>query len=481
MRNAYALAVAMLLGASVPSEALYASYPNYDQSTQIFMQKTLESIPLGQELRRFLADGATVALYSIEGVDRLQGMQDLPMTAMIEDAAIRSMVLGGLKVEERDLHSIDAGWLERSRENLLVQTRAPVPQPALEAPKSSASSIFKAPEPQSSTVVINLAQAPAPVLPQLAPIDTSRVAATTVAWKGADYLVTFRVQEAGILFREDSSTISNDFEIREGIVRIHVRAVQAATGRIVYANDLTGRVSDVIDEHLRHSLNNIRPGFFGFTYPFQKEQDAHFSKLQPVLRGETNWWAAYQMGFMPKAAQLKWTRNNAGGIEGPKGVSSKATAGTQVLLGYGMERDWNAAVEFSSFKTSGADLSGDIESSDIVLGGDFTVVQGCYQKMIFPWVFGEAGISAMNVSYTDIKKTGGPKTDDWALGYHLGGGLDADVPGLVRAMGFGASPWMRSVFLQGGWAMNSELGSVQSSSEVFLRVGIRSFKLLLLK
>ena len=117
----------------------------------------------------------------------------------------------------------------------------------------------------------------------------------------ADVVVFYRVLEAGIIYRKNEE--DEDFEKREGLVRLHIRVQKVQTGEILHATTLTSKFSDIIRKEFKPQLESFHYSFFSFDYPLQNNDE-------------------YPTG---KKKELKWVNSNSGFVLNGKKTLKKTS------------------------------------------------------------------------------------------------------------------------------------------------------------
>jgi curli biogenesis system outer membrane secretion channel CsgG len=94
-----------------------------------------------------------------------------------------------------------------------------------------------------------------------------RVVVRPTALTAADYLITYRILELGLVYKDNR----NDYRevVREGRVRLHVRVTEADTGRILFAENVDGTFEDSVRKVLVEDLESYHYSFFGHELPLQ--------------------------------------------------------------------------------------------------------------------------------------------------------------------------------------------------------------------
>ena len=218
--------------------------PSFEDSNQYFLEKTINQLDVGKELKGIISPKYNIALLSIE--DNLT--LDKPIVAMIEDQIISSLIEGGYTVVERDIDVIQNIIKEGDKKySLLFQ------KPSQD---SGSGNIIKG----SLEPGINF-------------IETQLSAA------GA--LISYRILEAGIVYHEYPE--NKNSEIREAMVRLHIRVHKTWTGEIVHATNLSSSLSDTVRQEFVNQLASFHYTFFPYDYPLQeKVQYQQIKKIKSV-------------------------------------------------------------------------------------------------------------------------------------------------------------------------------------------------------
>jgi len=107
------------------------------------------------------------------------------------------------------------------------------------------------------------------VLDSLVVHDPEQLLCLDTDLSAADYLVSYRVLEAGIRYRKADSMGKVK---REALVRLNVRIERAPDGDILWAGEMNGEFTDVIDKELVVPLSDYHYSFFGHRLPLQKKR-----------------------------------------------------------------------------------------------------------------------------------------------------------------------------------------------------------------
>ena len=215
--------------------------PSFEDSNQYFLEKTINQLDVGKELEGRISPKYNIALLSIE--DNLT--LDKPIVAMIEDQIISSLIEGGYTIVERDTDVIQNIIKEGDKKySLLFQ------KPSQD---SGSGNIIKG----SLEPGINF-------------IETQLSAA------GA--LISYRILEAGIVYHEYPE--NKNSEIREAMVRLHIRVHKTWTGEIVHATNLSSSLSDTVRQEFVNQLASFHYSFFPYEYPLQEK--VHYQGIKRI-------------------------------------------------------------------------------------------------------------------------------------------------------------------------------------------------------
>ena len=215
--------------------------PSFEDSNQYFLEKTINQLDVGKELKGIISPKYNIALLSIE--DHLT--LDKPIVAMIEDQIISSLIKGGYTIVERDTDVIQIIIKEGDKKYSLIFQKA--------SQDGSSVNIIKG----SLEPGINF-------------IETQLSAA------GA--LISYRILEAGIVYHEYPE--NKNSEIREAMVRLHIRVHKTWTGEIVHATNLSSSLSDTVRQEFVNQLASFHYSFFPYEYPLQEK--VHYQGIKRI-------------------------------------------------------------------------------------------------------------------------------------------------------------------------------------------------------
>ena len=215
--------------------------PSFEDSNQYFLEKTINQLDVGKELKGIISPKYNIALLSIE--DNLT--LDKPIVAMIEDQIISSLIEGGYTIVERDTDVIQNIIKEGDKKySLLFQ------KPSQD---SGSGNIIKG----SLEPGINF-------------IETQL--------RSAGALISYRILEAGIVYHEYPE--NKNSEIREAMVRLHIRVHKTWTGEIVHATNLSSSLSDTVRQEFVNQLASFHYSFFPYEYPLQEK--VHYQGIKRI-------------------------------------------------------------------------------------------------------------------------------------------------------------------------------------------------------
>jgi len=206
--------------------------PSFEDSNQYFLEKTINQLDVGKELEGRISPKYNIALLSIENNLTL----DKPIVAMIEDQIISSLIEGSYTIVERDTDVIQNIIKEGNKKYSLT---------------------FNNP---TENVSYNSATGDA-LEPGINFIETQLSA--------AEVLISYRILEAGIVYHEYPE--NKNAEIREAMVRLHIRLHKTWTGEIVHATNLSSSLSDTVRQEFTNQLASFHYTFFPYDYPLQEK------------------------------------------------------------------------------------------------------------------------------------------------------------------------------------------------------------------
>lgn len=205
--------------------------PRFEDSNQFLLERTIDELKVGDAIRNEIPKGKTVALVSLE----TNGTPKPPVVAILEDQIIRSLVTNGYIVMERDATNV----INLIREGDNFSMAFPYSPNVIEVENANGGSLKPGIHLQKTSL------------------------------KAADYLISYRVLEAGIIYRQKGpeQTRSPGKKTRESLVRVHLRVANTNSGEISYAENLTGTITDQIPDSFIYPLASFHYSFFPYEYP----------------------------------------------------------------------------------------------------------------------------------------------------------------------------------------------------------------------
>lgn len=209
--------------------------PKFEDSNQLFIERTVDNLDLGNVMKKNIPSGSKVAIVSLEKEITL----DKPIIALIEDQLIQSLLSSGFKVLERDQNAVENLMKENTHSNVysLLQNN---------------SELLK-----SKGIEVEISEV------DFAPFNSAKT-----NMQSADYLINYRILECGIVYRDYDSELDK----REGLVRLHIRVQKTDNGEIISAQNLDGKKEDKIKKELVTQLADFHYSYFPYDYPLQPKQ-----------------------------------------------------------------------------------------------------------------------------------------------------------------------------------------------------------------
>jgi len=223
------------------------------------METTIRELDIAEALRGVVPATSKLSLVSLETADTT----DHPVVAMVEDALVSALREGEFIILERDVE-----MLRRL---------------ASEGPDGTYRFVFMPRDRLFSSSGGAAAGLPSGPLPDVKPERLFRMAGVHTERESggdrdsvlvfptelmaADYLLSYRVLECGIVYRKGTSA---DRKKREGKARLHLRVLNTKTGEVLYAHNIDAVVTDEIDAGLKDELADFHYTFFPADYPISR-------------------------------------------------------------------------------------------------------------------------------------------------------------------------------------------------------------------
>lgn len=265
--------VLIILVAVLGSGACARLHPEFEQSNQVILEQTLGEADLATLLRNRIPEGATVALISY-GFDDQQAELQL---ASVEDPLTQQLVGAGFNVVERNQRPTTTTEptsptnLPQQPPHLIIHLP---PDPSLlhvehnnTDPKDRRDKDKKS-ETASPASSPSLPSEHRIVIDQPSPPDDYPTRSWELLRKQnpkVDYFIAYRVQEFGVLYRDDAR--QTDHRTREARARLHIRVINADTQQVIAVNTLDASSRDEVHQDLARSLTDYHYNDYYFEYP----------------------------------------------------------------------------------------------------------------------------------------------------------------------------------------------------------------------
>ena len=254
--------------------------PPFEDSNQRFIEKIIKQLDIAKELENKVRKTDRIVLLPIEQHKPI----DKPIIAMIEDQVISSLNQSGYNLLERDPVAIQQ-MIKEGKEKYSLTFNKP------------AENVFY------DTVTGDALD------PGINFIETQLSA--------AEVLISYRILEAGIVYHEYPE--NKNSEIREAMVRLHIRVHKTWTGEIVHATNLSSSLSDTIRQEFVNQLASFHYSFFPYEYPLQENEEQKSAliiksaKRKSIRKSNKKWNISTKIGG--GANQVLWL-NSIGIITG---------------------------------------------------------------------------------------------------------------------------------------------------------------------
>jgi hypothetical protein len=248
--------------------------PSFEKSNQIMIEKTVDELELAQAVSEVVPKGGAVALVSVEK----RGTPDHPIIATIEDQLIQSLLANGLVVVERDDDLVEKLVEERSGDTYrLVYLPSDIKISSAEATGALAS--------RSTGLSAWLGGGYG--ITEITGVRPDTLLIVDTQLRPADYLVSYRVLECGIIYRKGAIGMKK----RESMVRLHMRVQDTHTGDVLLAENLTATREDEVKSSEVGDLANYHYSLYTNDLPLEtgaqrgrREIQAQGGKAQSSVR-----------------------------------------------------------------------------------------------------------------------------------------------------------------------------------------------------
>lgn len=223
------LPIALVTGCSLTPRDIVA---DFDDSNQRLVEDVVARLDIESSVQAVVPDGASVALVSMErtenGDDRIQ--------AVVEDIHVPRLLERGYRILERDADMVRRLSAEADSAGFTL-----VWYPERGWWSSAGAAV-------GATRGVGFSAANAGVESQRALGPRDELVRHQTSLDAADYLVSYRVLELGVLFGEEDrreKTIE-----REARARVHLRVQSTHDGAVLAAENLSASLSDSVDSRL---------------------------------------------------------------------------------------------------------------------------------------------------------------------------------------------------------------------------------------
>jgi hypothetical protein len=244
-------AVIVLLAILASGCAMTRSYPQFEDSNQVFLEETIAGLDLVRTLKHAVPGGSRVCLASME----VTTTGDFPVMAMIEDGIIAALRDNGYVVLERD-----DDMLRR-----LAAEGGDVGYRFLYLPSDQSTVSV---ESRLSGVTTGLGVAfggyGSRELERVRGGDRDEALVFDTDLGVAEYILSYRVLECGIVYRPGLST---RMKKREGLTRLHVRITEVDSGEVLFAGNVQSVLEDEVPSKDAEELSDFHYSFFAPALP----------------------------------------------------------------------------------------------------------------------------------------------------------------------------------------------------------------------
>ena len=206
-------------------------FPPFESSNQHFIDNTINKLNIGAELNNIIDSSKNIILLPLEE----NQPSNKSISIMIEDQIISSLYNSGYTVLEREKNAINQ--LIKEGEEYFYLTFS-IPHKNLNYNEIKGDVI----EPDIKFIKTHL--------------------------KSADLAIFYRILEIGIIYLDHPD--EKEYKKRESLIRIHLRVQDISNGKIIYANNITSKSSDIVETKYIDYLSSFHYSFFSYKYPIQE-------------------------------------------------------------------------------------------------------------------------------------------------------------------------------------------------------------------
>jgi hypothetical protein len=245
--------VPLALAVSLSGCATSKLTPRFEDSNQMLLEETVGILDVGGKVSKVIPDESKIAVVSLEKPETL----DHPVLALIEDQLVASLLEDGYTVLERDFDSLIRLASEKSAEHFRIIM---VPSD-VRVSSAGAAAGYGTYGLLSSGYLSGAAG-----VTEISGLKSAKIETLNTRLEPADYIISYRVLECGIVYRDASKGRKE----REAMVRLHVRVQDTATSEILFSENVMGTLEDQVDEKLVDDLEDFRYSFYAHDLPMER-------------------------------------------------------------------------------------------------------------------------------------------------------------------------------------------------------------------
>lgn len=231
--------------------AMTRSYPRFEDSNQIFLEETIASLDFVRAVKHTVPDGSRLCLASMETATT----GDFPVMAMIEDGMIAALRDSGYVVLERDDDMLRRLAAERGETGYRF-----LYLPSDESTVSTGSRITGV----STGPGVSYTGYGSQEIQRISGGNRDEALVFDTSLEAAEYVLSYRVLECGIVYRPGSTTRTKK---REGLSRLHVRVTKVNSGAVLFAGNVESLLEDEVASKDVDELSDFHYSFFAPALP----------------------------------------------------------------------------------------------------------------------------------------------------------------------------------------------------------------------
>lgn len=259
---------------------------DYEKSNPVRIEKSAMEIEVSDILPSSKELDGTLAVRSIE--DNIDSHIDFSVRYLIEDNLISNLLNNGYRVVERDPDILENLYREDKNNYLRPKTngdKLPLIE-TLDLDALNSDSYFISNDLKDNPNT-NCCDASESILDYLIEEHQSLVSDSnklvSTGLNSADYVLSYRVLECGVSYREVEKDLGSGFQVNESLIngkykrtartRLHVRLTDTETSEIVTAGLLEGIVEDEISKEHASALRQIEHNYYFHTLPLMNTKE----------------------------------------------------------------------------------------------------------------------------------------------------------------------------------------------------------------